>query len=134
MLVVPYDHSPTADDWEMLELNQEYLIQNLLAQVNTITLDRPFPFFVRGNRLLLCATGASAAATRVGFALLANNSEVAVAPKVRRATALNATSAAAAVTSQVTHVDVASWCHFKVMFLHSFMSTSAFSKRLACAT
>jgi hypothetical protein len=102
----------TADDWEMLELNQEYLIQNLLAQVNAITLDRPFPFFVRGNRLLLCATGASVAATRVGFARLANNSEVAIAPKVRRATALPASNAAAA-SSQVTHVTVVSLCEFQ---------------------
>jgi hypothetical protein len=71
----------SADDWEILDLNQRYIENHLLEQVSVVTLGKSIPFWVGKSGLikLKVSSGSSGA----GFAKLALNSEISIAPKPR---------------------------------------------------
>jgi len=70
----------SADDWEILELNAEYIESKLLDQINVVTENKRFPFWIRNNQLIFLK---AVPGYGPGFAKLARNSEISVAPKVR---------------------------------------------------
>jgi SpoVK/Ycf46/Vps4 family AAA+-type ATPase len=70
----------TSDDWELIQLNAGVIEQSLLQQINVVTAQSVFPFWIR-DRLLIKLCLKSPAPS--GFVKLGLLSEVAVAPKPR---------------------------------------------------
>ncbi|GAB5366003.1 hypothetical protein AAMO2058_001107200, partial [Amorphochlora amoebiformis] len=92
--VIPLPGTPTArmvrvepespDDWEILELNAQYVEEKLLDQISVLTLNCKFPFWIRNNQLIyLRAVSPNPSLQSPGFAKIAANSEISVAPKLR---------------------------------------------------
>lgn len=71
----------SSDDWEVIELNANYVEENLLRQVDVLTYGKPFPFWIRQSQLIhlqLVSTSSQP------FVRLGLQSEVVVVPKPRK--------------------------------------------------
>eukprot|EP00899_Mesostigma_viride_P012537 jgi/Mesvir1/21284/Mv21678-RA.2 len=82
----------SADDWEMLELNKDYVEEQLLNQVGVLEQGQRFPFWVRRKTLLHLRAVAMEPATLVK---LVRGAELFVAPVSRVSAASQATEQAA---------------------------------------
>ncbi|KAJ2704182.1 Peroxisome biosynthesis protein pex1 [Coemansia sp. IMI 203386] len=69
------------DDWEILELNAGVIEERLLQQARVVTVDQPFVFWLNASTSVCLVTTSLMPQARV--ALLDNDTEVVVAPKVR---------------------------------------------------
>ncbi|KAJ2849762.1 Peroxisome biosynthesis protein pex1, partial [Coemansia erecta] len=69
------------DDWEILELNAGVIEERLLQQVRVVSVDQPFVFWLNASTSVCLVTGSLMPKAQV--ALLDNDTEVVVAPKVR---------------------------------------------------
>lgn len=80
-----------ADDWEVLESNQEYLEEQLLNQVHVLQKGQEFPFWVRNNRPIQLRV-AGAKPSNVCCAV--DGTELLVAPCSRKGHEINGDAAA----------------------------------------
>ncbi|PIA15716.1 AAA-domain-containing protein [Coemansia reversa NRRL 1564] len=78
------------DDWEILELNAGAVEERLLSQARVVALGQPLVFWLNASTAVTLSTTSITPKAKVG--LLDNDSEVSVAPKLRRAN-LTSTSA-----------------------------------------
>ncbi|KAJ1819328.1 Peroxisome biosynthesis protein pex1, partial [Coemansia sp. RSA 2599] len=69
------------DDWEILELNAGIVEEKLLQQTRVVSVDQPFIFWLNASTSVCLVTGSLMPQAQV--ALLDNDTEVIVAPKVR---------------------------------------------------
>ncbi|KAJ2724037.1 Peroxisome biosynthesis protein pex1 [Coemansia sp. Benny D115] len=69
------------DDWEILELNAGVVEERLLQQARVIAIDQPFLFWLNASTFVTLVP--SSIVPSASVALLDNDTEVAVAPKVR---------------------------------------------------
>ena len=75
----------TSDDWEILSLNASAVEQRLLQQVQVVTVGLTFPFYVSPHQLVqLRVTAVKGGGAGGAYARLALESEVIVAPRVRK--------------------------------------------------
>ncbi|PVV02110.1 hypothetical protein BB560_003446, partial [Smittium megazygosporum] len=107
-----------ADDWEMLELNAEKIEQNLLSQVRVVAESQPILFWLNDSvRIKLIAAGGI---PEDKVLMLDNETELAVAPKVRQSkeTVLNNLDSENLVSRHKIHM-------FKIAFSDTLDSTNA---------
>ncbi|KAJ2078712.1 Peroxisome biosynthesis protein pex1 [Coemansia sp. RSA 988] len=71
------------DDWEILELNAGAVEERLLSQARVVASDQPLVFWLNASTSVTLSTTSIVPKAHVG--LLDNDSEVSVAPKLRRA-------------------------------------------------
>ncbi|KAJ1925215.1 Peroxisome biosynthesis protein pex1, partial [Tieghemiomyces parasiticus] len=71
-----------SDDWEIIELNAGLIEQTLLSQVRLIGADQPVTFYVNPSTVVRLRT--TTLDPDAPYALLADASEIAIAPKLRR--------------------------------------------------
>ncbi|KAJ1971657.1 Peroxisome biosynthesis protein pex1 [Dimargaris xerosporica] len=72
-----------ADDWEIIELNAGLIEQALLTQVRLVALNQPLTFWVNDSTVVRLHV-THIVPSNEPHALLANKSEIAIAPKSRR--------------------------------------------------
>lgn len=76
----------SVDDWEVLERNPGLVEENLLSQINIVTLGAEFPLWVEGTRIHFRAVSAEPQhLNQYGFAKLTVNSQISIAPLRRSA-------------------------------------------------
>ncbi|KAJ1651201.1 Peroxisome biosynthesis protein pex1 [Dispira simplex] len=73
-----------SDDWEITELNATLIEQGLLSQVRLLSVDQPVTFWVNSSTVIRLCTRTMEPESATGYALLTNDSEIAIAPKVRK--------------------------------------------------
>ncbi|BDA47966.1 probable peroxisome biogenesis factor 1 [Coccomyxa sp. Obi] len=86
-----------ADDWEQVELNAEYMEEQLLNQVGVVSVGQPFPFWVRGQSVLTLRVATARPEPVVRLAL---GAEVSVAPCPRVRPQVAAAAEGASVDAQ----------------------------------
>ncbi|KAJ2006665.1 Peroxisome biosynthesis protein pex1 [Coemansia thaxteri] len=87
----------SADDWEILSLNAGAVEERLLQQARVVAVGQPIVFWLSPSTVVRLATAAVTPRTQA-CCLLANDSEVVVAPRPRARKAQSSQSPAASVT------------------------------------
>ncbi|KAJ1963872.1 Peroxisome biosynthesis protein pex1, partial [Dispira parvispora] len=72
------------DDWEITELNAALIEQGLLSQVRLLSLNQPVTFWINSSTVIRLCTRTMEPGSATGYGLLTNDSEIAIAPKVRK--------------------------------------------------
>ncbi|KAJ2759873.1 Peroxisome biosynthesis protein pex1, partial [Coemansia nantahalensis] len=81
------------DDWEILELNAGAVEEGLLAQARAVAVGQPIVFWLNSSTAVTLST--TSVTPKAPVCLLDNDTEIAVAPKVRRANLADAGDTAA---------------------------------------
>mmetsp|Transcript_19803 Transcript_19803/g.29606 ORF Transcript_19803/g.29606 Transcript_19803/m.29606 type:complete len:1162 (-) Transcript_19803:232-3717(-) len=93
----------SSDDWEILELNASYVESELLNQISVLTPGEKFPFWIRNNLVYLKTSAMNASSSSTKFVKIGHNSEISIAPKLRRV-ASNRSSKRVSSSSSTTSV------------------------------